>query len=66
MVVKVGNDEFCTKCMDWREYDEEGKCKVCGKVIRKDLKDKSKDGYSDYKTETPSYDAEEDIGESEF
>jgi len=64
-MVKVGNDEFCSKCMDWREYDEEGKCKVCGTLIKKDLKSDKRDGYSDYKTETPSLD-NDDIEESDF
>ena len=32
---KVGNDEFCPNCMDWREYDEAGKCKKCKKLIKK-------------------------------
>jgi len=35
MKVTVGNDEFCPKCMEWREYDEDGKCKVCGRRIKK-------------------------------
>ena len=32
--ISVGEDEFCSKCMEWRKYDEEGKCKVCGKIIK--------------------------------
>jgi len=35
MKVKVGNDEFCPHCMDWQEYDDEGKCKKCRKLIKK-------------------------------
>ncbi|MFH1101060.1 MAG: hypothetical protein V1726_03380 [Methanobacteriota archaeon] len=35
MKVAVGTDEFCPKCMEWREYDDDGKCKVCGRSIRK-------------------------------
>jgi len=66
MIVKVGNDEFCFNCMDWREYDEEGKCKVCGKIIKKNLKEKNKESYNDYETETPSYDIDEEIGESDY
>ena len=34
--IKVGSDEFCPTCMEWREYDEEGKCTVCGRPIRKE------------------------------
>lgn len=33
--VTVGEDEFCPTCMEWREYDEEGKCKICRRVIKK-------------------------------
>lgn len=31
----VGTDDFCQKCMDWREFDEGGNCKVCGCHIKK-------------------------------
>lgn len=53
--VMVGEDEFCSTCMEWRPYDEvTGKCKVCGRIIKKigetrkitdeyDLKDFSND-----------------------
>ena len=34
--VKVGEDEFCPTCMEWRAFDEAtGKCVVCGRHIRK-------------------------------
>ena len=34
--VIVGEDEFCPTCMEWRAYDEiSGKCKVCGRIIKK-------------------------------
>ena len=34
--VMVGEDEFCPTCMEWRAYDEiTGKCKVCGRIIKK-------------------------------
>ena len=33
--VVVGEDEFCPTCMEWRPYDERGRCKVCGHVIKK-------------------------------
>ena len=51
MKKKIGNDEFCLNCMEWREYDEEGKCKVCGRII---FKQKSKDAeysYAEYERE---------------
>ena len=34
-MVKVGCDEYCTDCCEWREYNEEGCCKICGKRIKK-------------------------------
>ena len=61
MAIKVGSDEFCSNCMEWREYDSEGKCRVCGKVIKKILKNQNKEGYNDYKTETPSYEPEDEV-----
>jgi len=33
--VTVGEDEFCPTCMEWRSYDERGRCKVCGHAIKK-------------------------------
>jgi len=33
--VVVGEDEFCPTCMEWRPYDERGRCKVCGHIIKK-------------------------------
>lgn len=66
MAVKVGSDEFCSKCMEWREYDSEGKCKVCGKVIKKMSKESHREGYNDYKTETPSFEPEDEVVDSEY
>ena len=43
----VGADEFCSTCMEWREYDEEGRCKVCGKLIKKTTR-QNKANYDDY------------------
>ena len=34
--VIVGEDEFCPTCMEWRAFDEiSGKCKACGRIIKK-------------------------------
>jgi len=63
MVVKVGNDEFCSNCMEWREYDEEGRCKKCGKVIKKQEKTQQKDSYEQYKQETPILEAEDEASD---
>ncbi len=50
--VEVGNDEFCSNCMEWREYDEEGRCKVCKKIIKKQESSISKNSYDEYSYET--------------
>jgi len=60
MQVKIGEDEFCSNCMEWREYDEDGKCKICGKIIMKKRKKEEKDSYSEYKQETLETDESED------
>jgi len=63
MVVKVGNDEFCSNCMDWREYDEEGRCKKCGKLIKKKEETQDKDSYDQYKQETPILEPEDEAND---
>jgi len=45
--IAVGADEFCSNCMEWREYNEEGKCKVCGKFI-KTTKHRDQKDYNEY------------------
>jgi len=40
-MISVGKDEYCTRCNEWREYDENGKCLICGIVIKK-IKNNSK------------------------
>ena len=57
MPVKIGSDEFCSNCMEWQEYDEEGKCKICGKQIVKELNKDKKESYAEYERE--NYDLEE-------
>ncbi len=66
MDIKVGNDEFCSNCMEWREYNSKGKCKVCGKLIKKLLENQNKEGYNDYKTETPSFEPEDEVIYDEY
>jgi hypothetical protein len=55
MKVKIGNDEFCLHCMEWREYDEEGRCKVCKHIIHVESKKSMKEGYDELKSESPSF-----------
>ena len=63
--VIVGEDEFCPTCMEWRAYDEiSGKCKVCGRIIKK-IGDTRKitDEY-DLKDFTIEHDEQQDTGEN--
>ena len=61
MKLKIGNDEFCVNCMEWRELDKEGRCKGCNHIIHRENKKIEKDRYENYKTETPSFELDEDI-----
>jgi len=63
--VIVGEDEFCPTCMEWRAFDEiSGKCKVCGRIIKK-IGDTRKitDEY-DLKDFTIEHDEQQDTGEN--
>ncbi len=44
--VKIGVDEFCLHCMEWREFDEEGRCRVCKHIIHKESKTSESEGYN--------------------
>ena len=57
-IITVGTDEFCSNCMEWREFDEGGRCKVCGKIIK--TKQQSRVSYNEYEI-----DSEFDSNESE-
>ena len=57
-MVQVGKDEFCTECMEWRAYDKEGKCVVCGKVLLKPKSEDKSKSYADYEHE--SFDSEDE------
>jgi PHP family Zn ribbon phosphoesterase len=50
-MIHVGEDEFCTKCMEWRLYNKEGKCFVCGKQLKKKTPDKKTESYAEYERE---------------
>ena len=67
MTIKVGSDEFCTHCMERREYDEEGRCKICKHVIhRENKKQPNHAGYDSYKLESPQFEIDEDTVYSEY
>jgi hypothetical protein len=52
MHVKIGLDEFCSNCMEWREFDEDGKRKICGKPIVKKVIKNQTNSYAEYERET--------------
>jgi len=66
MKVKIGNDEFCLYCMEWQEYDEEGRCKVCRHIIHKKNKKSEKGSYNDLESEAPSFEMDEDNDGDEY
>jgi len=57
--MKVGNDEFCIKCMEWLEYDDKGRCIKCKSKIHKLHKRDDKDEYYGYGIHSSSNDFEE-------
>lgn len=67
MKKNIGNDEFCLHCMEWREYDEKGRCKICKHIIHRENKKSEKDGYNELKSETPSFEEfDDDSGDSDI
>jgi len=63
MIKKIGSDEFCLHCMEWREYDEEGRCKVCKHIIFKEKK-VEQDGYGNYHSESASFETDDEDSEN--
>ena len=62
MKIKIGKDEFCLHCMEWQEYDEEGRCRVCKHIIHRETKKHEKEGYNELKSKAASFDdLDEDI-----
>lgn len=62
MKIKPGKDEFCMHCMEWREYDNEGRCIACHNKIVK-LNTSNQKGYNEVKTEDSFYEYDDDIEE---
>ena len=65
MKLKTGRDEFCIHCMEWQEYDEEGRCKICRHIIHKERVDTKKESYNELKSETNYDESNEDIDEND-
>jgi hypothetical protein len=55
MKLKIGSDEFCLHCMEWQEYDEEGRCKICKHIIHRENKKSKKEGYNNLKKDSLSF-----------
>ena len=66
MATKIGKDEFCLHCMEWREYDEEGRCKKCKHIIHRTGEKEKLNGYNDYKKESPSFEADEESNDTDY
>lgn len=58
MKKKVGTDEFCRTCMEWRECDENGRCIICRNIIKKKQPQPHIKSYDDY--QQYNYDRETD------
>jgi len=54
MKVKIGRDEFCLYCMEWREFDQKGRCKICKHTIHRVNEKNKKYGYNEPTSESPS------------
>lgn len=52
MKIKTGSDEFCIHCMEWQEYDNEGRCKICRHIIHRERVNAKKEGYNEMKSES--------------
>jgi hypothetical protein len=59
----VGTDDFCQKCMDWREIDEAGNCKTCGCRIKKQSRASKSSIEYDLSDFTPEHEEEQSSGE---
>lgn len=60
MMMEVGNDEFCIKCMEWREYNDKGRCRICNSMIHKLKKSEiQRNSFNDYYIESTSFESEE-------
>jgi hypothetical protein len=63
--VTVGEDEFCPTCMEWRQFDEmTGKCKVCGRLIKKGGSRRPVTDEYDLKDFTIEHDEQQDTSEN--
>lgn len=60
MTIKVGIDDFCSQCMEWQEYDDEGKCKVCKKTIKKMPKKTNRQDVNEYTKESPEFELDDE------
>ena len=52
--MKIACDDFYLHCMERREYDEEGRCKICHHIIHRQKEKSDKEGYNELKSESNS------------
>jgi len=52
--------------MEWREFDEKGKCKVCKQRIIRKLKKQDEHGYNEYKSESLTFEVDQESGLDEI
>jgi len=64
MKSKIGNDEFCLHCKEWREYDIEGRCKICKHIIHKKDLESEKKGYNNKESESMTFEELEENPDS--
>lgn len=60
MKLKTGQDEFCLNCMEWMEYNNEGRCKKCKQIIHKEKRESEQEGYNRTKSEYQSFEDSSD------
>jgi len=65
MAKEIGKDEFCLHCMEWRKYDQDGRCVVCKHIIFKKDKKHEKVGYNEYKVESSEFE-HDDFEDNDF
>ena len=65
MAVTVGDDEFCLTCMEWRKCNDQGKCIVCGKQLKKQKGDSRSSSYGEFQrdefTHEPDHESTDEV-----
>ena len=64
MSVTVGEDEFCLTCMEWRKCNEEGKCTVCGRQIKKMNRESDSQSYGEFQRDEFTHEVDHDSSDN--